>query len=66
MLKFVGMDNNILIPSVLFLVAISDLVLAPVIMKRVPPEKRLVIGGSMVMAAVMTAGIGVAFWMGWL
>lgn len=60
------MDNNTLIPFILFAVAAIDVVLAPLIAAKAPPQNRLIVVAAMLMGAVITGGLGLAFWMGWL
>ncbi|MGE0488616.1 MAG: hypothetical protein AB7S38_05345 [Vulcanimicrobiota bacterium] len=59
------MENNLL-PMILFAVAAMDVVLAPLVASKVPPQNRLIVGAAMLMGAVITGGLGLAFWMGWL
>lgn len=59
-------ENNNFVASILLGAAVFEVLLIPFIGNRVQGQQKLIVMGSMLMGAVMTAGIGMAFYMGWL
>ena len=59
------MENSI-VPAVLLGTAVIELIMTPFIMGRMKGQNKIIVGFAMFMGALMTGGIGVAFWMGWI
>jgi hypothetical protein len=59
-------ENNLIVPSVLLFTAVVELAMTPFVMGKIKGPQKLIVGGAMLMGSVITAGIGVAFWMGWI
>lgn len=60
------MDPAKTLPLILFFTAFLELVVAPLVMLKVPPRHKLVVGFAMFSGALVTAGIGLAILKGWL
>lgn len=60
------MDGMKLLPYLLFGTALMEIMMTPVIMFKVPPQNKLVVGFAMLTGALATGGVGMAFWMGWI